>query len=371
MKEIVRKYSILLDNTLRELAQIPGWTGGERRRAEWCRDFLLRAGYTDVTIDAQDSVIASYGIKPGKDNVAMMAHLDTVFSPEDDFTIREEDGKLYCPGIGDNTANAAGLLVLAAYLADTKPGTEKGIFFVFSSGEEGLGNLRGCRGFMERFGDRIGSCVALDLYYKDLFKTCVGSVRYLVRAKTQGGHSYLDFGHKNAISVLADIIIEVENNDVYNMDGLTYNVGTIRGGTSINVIAAEAEMLFEFRSEDSYKMKRADRAFRAFVEACHTEETQMELEILGLRPCGEAVDEDEMDCMVRSVFIAAEKSRLPMPIIGAASTDCNIPFSMGIPAICFGICMGGGAHTKGEWIEDGSLQKGFELLLNFFYAYLQ
>ena len=43
------------------------------------------------------------------------------------------------------------------------------------------------------------------------------------------------------------------------------------------------------------------------------------------------------------------------------STDCNIPFSLGIPAAAVGLCRGGGAHTREEWIETESLKAGFRI----------
>ena len=43
---------------------------------------------------------------------------------------------------------------------------------------------------------------------------------------------------------------------------------------------------------------------------------------------------------------------------GRASTDCNIPLSMGIPAVCCGLCRGGGAHTLQEWIDIASVPAG-------------
>ena len=50
-------------------------------------------------------------------------------------------------------------------------------------------------------------------------------------------------------------------------------------------------------------------------------------------------------------------------IVEPASTDCNIPLSLGIPAVSFGLCCGGGAHTREEWIETASLETGLRIAL--------
>ena len=47
-----------------------------------------------------------------------------------------------------------------------------------------------------------------------------------------------------------------------------------------------------------------------------------------------------------------------MPMFGSGSTDCNIPLSMGIPAICFGVYLGGGQHTREEYVRINSLETG-------------
>ena len=45
----------------------------------------------------------------------------------------------------------------------------------------------------------------------------------------------------------------------------------------------------------------------------------------------------------------------------SGSTDCNIPLSMGIPAVCVGCYNGAGAHTREEYVEIDSLLPGLKL----------
>ena len=48
----------------------------------------------------------------------------------------------------------------------------------------------------------------------------------------------------------------------------------------------------------------------------------------------------------------------------SSSTDCNIPLSMGIPAIAIGVREGDGIHTRGEWLYRDSMVTGLEIFLN-------
>lgn len=353
---------------LTELCEIPSQTGFERARAEFCTAYLKKLGYDDVLIDEADNVILPVNIQNDMNNTAFMAHLDTVFDNRDDFTVRESDGRLYAPGIGDNTANAAGLLLLAKYIAEQMPKLSRGYYLVWSSGEEGLGNLRGSRAFIEKYRDRISDFIALDLYYNKIFTDCVGSVRYKITAHTAGGHSYLDFGSRNAIAELAKLIVEICGGAEFNTDGLTYNFGTIKGGTTVNTIAADAELFFEFRSQNAGKMKHADKTLKALIEERNAPECSLEISTLGLRPCSENVNTEAIERLAGIARAAIIKNGCPEPIPAAASTDCNIPLSLGIPSVCFGVCMGAGVHTKGEWIEKDSTAKGLAILVDFFAA---
>ena len=368
IKQYVTEQTEEFNALLKRLAEIPSWTGGERARAEFCLEWLKAAGYDDAYIDAAGSVICGYDIRKGNNNSVIMAHLDTVFSAETDFTVTERNGKLFCPGIGDNTVNAVGAMLLAEYVKKYAPAVNMGIYFVLSTGEEGLGNLIGSRTFTEAYRDRISSFTALDLYYDRVFTSCVGSIRYRITAKTLGGHSYLDFGRKNAIAILAELISRAYDGR-FNMPHLTYNVGSIEGGQSVNSIAANASMLFEFRSDDSGAMNSASKLFAELAETLNDNETTVTVDVIGLRPCGEKVDPAGLERLYKCAFNAITGSGLPEPKAAAASTDCNIPLSYSIPSTCFGVCSGGGAHTPGEWIDKDSNIRGMEVLLRYFYAY--
>ena len=51
------------------------------------------------------------------------------------------------------------------------------------------------------------------------------------------------------------------------------------------------------------------------------------------------------------------------------STDCNIPFSVGIPSVCFGGYIGKGAHTREEHIMLDSMVTGTDIIAAFLLDY--
>ena len=154
------------------------------------------------------------------------------------------------------------------------------------------------------------------------------------------------------------------------MDGsskTTYNVGIISGGTSVNTIAQEASMMYEYRSDNKNCLAKMKTMFEKSIEAFQAMGVEVEVERLGDRPCSGEIDQTRFDAL-KNKARAALKEALNLEMIDrSGSTDCNIPLSMGIPAICFGVCRGAGAHTREEKLETASLHDGCKLLLEFLY----
>ena len=203
--------------------------------------------------------------------------------------------------------------------------------------------------------------VSFDGYIDEVCSCAVGSTRYRVEIKTEGGHSYFDFGNKNALAELSEMIHELYQYKVPD-DGskTTYNVGMVKGGTSVNTIAQQAEMLYEFRSDNLDSMALVRENFEKVVEKFRKNGLEVNVDIMGERPCGRKNSDDpaqkELSFKCRDI-IATHHTRVPG--FTSASTDCNIPFSLGIPAATIGLCLGGQAHTRQEWIYTESLKTGF------------
>lgn len=377
IQEYVEAHTEELYELLKSLAVIPAPLNGEGRRADFCRRWLQAQGAEDVYLDAAGNVIYPYcaGEKNGSKEQAVrplivfMAHMDVVFPDSTELPLYEQDGRIYCPGVGDDTANLAVMLMTAKYVTERRPDTgDYGLLFVCGVGEEGLGNLRGVREICATFGTRIEAFYALDLTMEAYTARAVGSLRYRVSAETQGGHSYHCFGNTNAIAALAERIARLYQVEVPAGGGTTYNVGVISGGTSVNTIAQHAEMLYEIRSDDEAAMAQMEQTFREIVTPAaamedSTPDCRIYVEKIGERPCEGKVDTEKRQKLFRYAEAAVEcvTGTKPRPV--PCSTDCNIPLSMGIPAVCVGTYRGAGAHTRKEYIERDSLPEGLAIAL--------
>lgn len=355
-----------------QLAKIPAPSHHEERRAAFCKAWLERQGAKNVSIDDALNVIYPVGCVDSGPLVVFMAHSDVVFPDMDELPLVIADGRIKCPGAGDDTANVVALLMAAKYIAERRlEPCRGGLLLVVNSCEEGLGNLKGSRQIMERFGSRVTEFFSFDGCCDKATNHAVGSRRYRIEVRTEGGHSYGKFGNRNAIAYLASLIDTLYTMKPPENSRTTYNVGTIQGGTSVNTIAQQAEMLYEYRSDQQEAMQVMEQHLDAAVAFYRAKGVQVNVELLGDRPCMGRIDlEKERELMERT-SIAVHRYFGHELEFGAASTDCNIPLSMGIPSICVGCYRGGGLHTREEYVEIDSLLPGLKLSFDLILHYLR
>ena len=308
----IQRNKELLLTALRELCRIPAPSHYEDARAQYCRAWLETAGAEGVYIDEAKNVIFPLNCQDSRDITVFAAHTDTVFPDMEPMPMKEDENRIYCPGAADDTASVAVLLLMAKFFVEQKISPSKGILFVCNSCEEGLGNLKGTRALFAAYAGRIGRFVTFDSSLHTVNDHCVGSHRYEVTVHTRGGHSFEEFGGENAIAELSKIVNAIYKLQVPQKEGAvtTYNVGTIRGGTSVNTIAQRADMLFEFRSDEREALAVMQKYFDAMIENSRKNGNKLNVTVVGDRPCGAPVDEKlarelGADIYTKSAFEAA------------------------------------------------------------------
>jgi acetylornithine deacetylase/succinyl-diaminopimelate desuccinylase-like protein len=343
------------------LCEIPAPPFGEARRAAEYRRQLVALGLRNVRVDAEGNAIAE---RPGTGTgptVVIAGHLDTVFPETTDVRTRRVGGRIYGPGIGDDCRGLAVVLAVARALQRAGARTNGTVIFVGNVGEEGPGNLRGVRHLYEKeLKGRIDYFISVDGAGLGLTSRAVGSNRYRVTYKGPGGHSYGDFGMPSPIHALGRAISRIADLDVPSTPKTTFNVGILRGGTSVNSIAFEASMDVDMRSESAQALADVDaRLRRMLTEALDAENARareakhrlsLVIDTIGIRPAGMQPD---TSAIVRAALTAAGTLGFtPRP--SASSTDANVPIGRGLPGIAIdGGGRGEGAHSLDEWYEDG------------------
>ncbi len=358
---------------LKTIAQIPAPSNQEEKRADFCLQLLESWGARGAYIDPALNVVFPYQDNGEEPLTVFMAHIDVVFPDLTPLPLYEDGDRLCCPGVGDDTANLAAMLMVVKYLLNNpmKP-KNTGILFVCNAGEEGLGNLKGVREICRTYGSRMKRFYSFDGGLKGVVNRAVGSTRFNVSADTIGGHSYGKFGNPNAIAGLAQVVNDIYAIQVPEYGKTTYNVGTIQGGTSVNTIAQHAEMLCEYRSDDVQSIEIMEKYFQDIFAKRNTGDVHLKVEVVGQRPCGKLdeaaqADQDAMLARAKEILHGLTGEEIH---VHAGSTDCNIPLSMNVPSLCYGFYNGAGAHTREEYVEISSLYTGykaaFESILDYF-----
>ncbi|MFN8063712.1 MAG: M20/M25/M40 family metallo-hydrolase [Vicinamibacterales bacterium] len=360
-----------LDDQIR-FCQVPAPPFDETARGELLRRAFAAVGLRNVRVDEVGNVL---GDRPGaaaRPRVVLAAHLDTVFPKGTAVTVTRDGAELKGPGIGDNCRGLAVLVAVARTLREADVRTAGSLTFVANVGEEGLGDLRGMRTLFGRtLKGQIDRFVTIDNAGLQLSIVGVGSRRYRVTFHGPGGHSYADFGRANPADALGRAIAKLAEFRTPGAARTTFNVGRIGGGTSVNAIPAEAWMEVDLRSPDPGALKELESRFEAAVDAAVAEENTrwgraaqvtVEKRLVGDRPAGATPSHAPISQTAESVAMALGLPRL----FSEASSDANLPMSLGIPAIAIG---GGGrsfgSHTTDERFDGTDAWQGtqFALLL--------
>ena len=367
-----RAHARELDDLQLEATSIPAPPWGEAARSAWLAERFTQLGLCDVHRDEIGNV---FGIRPGVDTgapfIALSAHIDTVFPAGTPINVRRDGDRLYGPGVSDNSSGIVALLAMASALQATGIANAAPLLLIGDVGEEGEGDLRGMRHVYQqpRWSATIASLIVIDGAGTDtIISEGLGSRRFEITVRGHGGHSWSDFGVANPIVALARMIDRFTRVSVPSTPKTTYNIGTIYGGTSVNSIPESATMRVDTRSASVDELDRLERALHEAVDHVIPEITgrkkqellTAEVRIIGNRPAADLPAGSQLLTTIRAVDAQLSNSAR----IQRASTDANIPLSLGREAIAIGAGgSGGGAHTIHEWYDPTGRDLGLKRIL--------
>ncbi len=371
VQESLTRLTDSLDQVLDETAHlccIPAPTFEEAERAAYVAERMRAIGLTDVQIDRIHNVTGLLSAGSSGPTTLVAAHLDTVFPRATPLQVRCTKQRLYGPGIGDNCVAVAAMLSVAAAMRHLQPMPPGRVIFAANVGEEGLGNLCGIRALLDTWHGQVDTVIAVEGHGIDEVRTTgIGSTRLEVTFTGPGGHSWGAFGIPSAIHALGSAIHKIARLQVPHDPKTTFNVGVVEGGGSVNTIAPRATMLVDLRSVDPAQLAHLEeRVARLFQEVQQDTGVQVTSRIVGQRPAAALATEHPL---CHGVSDIRKYLHLRPALFSAASTDANLPLSLGIPAVCLGITRGALAHTVQEYIDTTPVGGGLkQLLLTILYS---
>jgi len=343
----------------KRITEIPAPPYKENVRAEYYLKRFQELGFKDAAIDGEGNVIGlRKGSGGGRPKLVVSAHLDTVFPEGTDVAVRESEGAVRAPGIGDDARGLAAMLSLIKSMNANGVATMGDVMFVGTVGEEELGNLRGVKALFRDHAD-IDGFISIDgLGITRVVNQATGSHRYEMIFRGPGGHSFQEFGLPSAIHAMGRAVAKIADLQTPSDPKTTFTVGTVSGGTSVNAIASEARMAVDMRSNSTEELLKLEARLLDLVKQAVAEENarwtsdqlSVEIKLIGDRPAGiVAMDSPIVQATQRAVTAI---TRGPRVTFAGSSTDSNLAMSLGIPAVTIG---GGGEggnwHSRNEWYK--------------------
>ena len=341
----------------RALQQIPSPTFHEDHKAAFVHRHFQGNGLSALDIDGAGNVLACLPGERADSPLVFSAHLDTVFPENFPLSLALNPASASGPGIGDNSLGLAALIFLPELIRSLKIRLRHSIWLAATTGEEGLGDLKGIRAVVDRFGSGPNAYISLEgMGLGDVLHRGLGVERYRITAAGPGGHSWVDYGAPSAIHELLRMGARMSALALPANPRTTFNIGVIQGGTSINAIASGAWMEIDLRSESPLALADLSARIRGLVEEPHPDGVHFQMDQIGLRPAGEIPPGHPL-------VVAALKTLKELGIqahLDIASTEANYPLSRGFPALTIGLTSGSHAHSAQETIDVPPIRRGLQ-----------
>lgn len=352
------------------ICETPAPPFGEQQRAAYFINRFRAIGLEAIEIDAEGNATALRRGRELAPLIVVSAHLDTVFPENTNCKVKREANILRAPGVADDGCGLAALIALGEALNHTGIETRGSLLFVATVGEEGEGDLRGARHLLTkgRWANQVDAFLSLDgPGIERITNAALGSRRYQITFKGQGGHSWGDFGAANPVHAAGRLIANLTKYDLRRESRASFNVGRIEGGTSVNAIPQSAVLQVDLRADAAAELRRLDGFFhRALADAVQAENharragktpLMMSAKLTGNRPSGTTPRNSFI------VELAQQATRLmgARPHLDCSSTDSNIAISLNIPALTIGAGgTAGGSHTLEEWYDTSNRHIGLQ-----------
>ncbi len=335
---------------LRDLVAIGAPTFNEARRADFVESWLRHNTRARVGRDELNNVWADLS-NAASDAVWLLdAHIDTVF-PFETVAIREDGDIWHAPGIADNTATVA---LLMLWLKHNSGAGAQPILASFTVGEENEGNLRGIKAVAATFAPRLKGACVLDMRLNVGVRQGVGSRRFHLEWSGEGGHAWGDFGKPSAIHAMASWIVDLGAAFPWQPQLHGYNVGVVEGGAGATSIAQSASLKLDVRSIEAPFLDE----FRVWLDgqiAASSDGAKMTIVAESARPAGGIAADHPLARMLTEIH---QEMELPLNW-SISSTNGNALYAAGVPVVTTGLSVGDGIHTPAEWLDVSSLEVGW------------
>jgi tripeptide aminopeptidase len=345
-----------------DITEINAPSGQEKRRAAYIEKILRKLKLQNIHYDEVGNLIAVRRGTGGGPRVVFDAHLDTVFQPGLKIKAKVQQGRVYAPGIGDDTRNIEALLASIRALNDARIKTKGDLVFVFTVDEER--SLAGAEHYVSRNKGKFDYYVALDGGYEGFTYGGIGINWYRHHFIGPGGHTRSRTPPYSAALPLARAITRIYELKIPDNPPSQLNIGMLGGSEVVNAKAADAWFTVDLRSLSNDVIADLEKKVATILrEEAESAGMTVKTEVLSASPAAilPGHRDSHLVRMAEAVHIVMGFENPPITLTG--SNNASAALREGIPAISTGAGPCGDSHALTEWCEIEPFYKGVKKVI--------
>jgi acetylornithine deacetylase/succinyl-diaminopimelate desuccinylase-like protein len=351
------------DGILREwiaITEINAPSKQEQERAKFIES-LLRKHKLDIRYDSAGNLIATRKGTGGGPVAVFDAHMDTVFQPGMKIKATVRDGRVYAPGIGDDTRNIEALLATIRALDAAKIKTKGDLVFLFTTDEEA--GMTGAKQYTQDNKGKVDYYIALDGGYEGFTYAGIGINWYRHHFIGPGGHTRSRTPPYSATLPMARAIARIYELRVPTNPSSNLNIGMLGGSEVPNAKAADAWFSLDLRSTSNEVMADLEKKIAAILdEEAKRAGMTVKTDVISSSPAAVLPGNRESH-LVKMAEAVHRAMGFDPPIGNAGSNNSSAALLQGISSISTGAGPCSDAHALTENCEIEPLYRGIKKIL--------
>jgi tripeptide aminopeptidase len=351
------------DAILREwiaITEINAPSKQEQERAKYIES-LLRKYKLEIRYDSAGNLIATRKGTGGGPVTVFDAHMDTVFQPGLKIKATVREGRVYAPGIGDDTRNIEALLATIRALDAAKIRTKGDLVFVFTTDEEA--GMSGAKQYTKDNKGKVDYYIALDGGYEGFTYAGIGINWYRHHFIGPGGHTRSRTPPYSATLPLARAIARIYELKVPANPSSNLNIGMLGGSEVVNAKASDAWFTVDLRSTSNDVIADLEQKIAAILdEEAKRAGVTVKTDVISTSPAAVLPGNRESN-LVKIAEAVHRAMGFDPPIGNAGSNNSSAALLQGITSISTGAGPCNDSHALTENCEIDPLYTGIKKIL--------
>ncbi len=340
--------------------EIPSPTFGEEQRIQFLSDRFTESGL-ESSVDEVGNVSAILPGQVGKNNILLIAHVDTLWEKSEDHTVTALVETLQGIGLADNGLGVAAMVSLPLILEQLNIKLDSNLILLGAVRSLGSGDLEGLRFFLDHTQKPVRSAVSVEgVQLGRLSHACLGMMRGRITVRVPEDQDWRNWGTSSAIVRLHQIIDRILAIGRPEKPRTQIILGSVRAGSGYNSPPEKATLRFEVRSENAEVVARIHQEIEEIIDETNGHrQVQADLEIIARRDPGDLGFNHPLVASVRAIM-----KELDIPVkIQPSMSELSALLSRNIPSITLGLTNAVHSNTLDEALQIEPIFRGLSQVI--------